>query len=50
MLGDFNAHYDAANPSGNSDVGEKLNSVLESNNLAQLIAEPTCVTFTVLQY
>ena len=45
MLGDFNAHYDVANPSGNSDVGGKLNSFLESNNLAQLIAEPTRVTF-----
>ena len=45
MLGDFNAHYDVANPSGNSDVGEKLNSFLESNNLAQLIAEPTRITF-----
>ena len=44
-LGDFNAHYDVANPSGNSDVGGKLNSFLESNNLAQLIAEPTRVTF-----
>ena len=45
MLEDFNAHYDVANPSGNSDVGGKLNSSLESNNLAQLIAEPTRVTF-----
>ena len=23
MLGDFNAHYNVANPSGNSDVSEK---------------------------
>ena len=44
MLGDFNAHYDVAYPSGNSAVGEKLNSFLERNNLAQLIAEPTRVT------
>ena len=44
MLGDFNAHYDVANPSGNSDVGGKLNSLLESNNLVPLIAEPTRVT------
>ena len=29
MLGDFNAHYDVANPSGNSDVGGKLNSFSE---------------------
>ena len=35
MLGDFNTHYDVANPSGNSDVGGKLNSFLESNNLGQ---------------
>ena len=34
----------------NSDDGEKLNSFLESNNLAQLIAEPTHVTLTVPQY
>ena len=45
MLGDFNAHYDVANPSGNSDVVGKLNSFLESNNLAQLMAEPSLVTF-----
>ena len=45
MLGDFNTHDDVANPSRNIDVGEKLNSFLESNNLAQLIAEPTRVTF-----
>ena len=45
ILGDFNAHYDVANPSGNSDIGGKLNSFLESSNLAQLIAEPTRVTF-----
>ena len=45
MLGDLNAHDDVANPSRNSDVGEKLNSFLESNNLAQLIAEPTRITF-----
>ena len=45
MLGDFNAHYDVANPSRNGDVGEKLNSFLESNNLAELIAEPTRITF-----
>ena len=38
MLRDFNGHYD-------SDVGGKLNSCLESNNLAQFIAEPTRVTF-----
>ena len=44
MLGDFNAHYDVANPSGNSEVGGKLYSFLESNNLAQLITEPTRVT------
>ena len=44
MLGDLNAHYDVANPLGNSDVGGKLNSFLESNNLAQLIAEPIRVT------
>ena len=44
MLGDFNAHYDVANPSGNSEVGGKLYSFLESNNLVQLIAEPTRVT------
>ena len=44
MLGDFNAHYDVANPSRNSEVGGKLYSFLESNNLAQLIAEPTRVT------
>ena len=45
MRGDFNAHYDVANPSGNSDVGGKLNSFLEINNLAQLMAEPIRVTF-----
>ena len=45
MLGDFNAHYDVANPSGNSDVGGKLISFLERNNLTHLIAEPTRVTF-----
>ena len=44
MLGDFNAHYDVANPSGNSEVGGKLYSFLEGNNLAQLITEPTRVT------
>ena len=44
MLGDFNAHYAVANPSGNSDVGGKLYSFLESNNMAQLTAEPTSVT------
>ena len=30
MLGDFNAHYNVANPSGNSEVGGKLYSFLES--------------------
>ena len=53
MLGDLNAHYDVANPSRNSDVGEKINSFLESNNLAQLIGEPTRVTFnssTILDF
>ena len=45
MLVDFNAHCDVANPSGNSDVGGKLNSFLETNNMAWLIAEPTRVTF-----
>ena len=45
MMEDFNVHYDVENPSGNSDVGGKLNSFLESNNVAQLIAEPTRVTF-----
>ena len=42
MLGDFNAHCDVANP---SDVGVRLNSFLEGNNLAQVIAEPTRVIF-----
>ena len=45
MLRDCNAHYDVANPSRNSVIGQKLNSFLESNNLAQLIAEPTHVAF-----
>ena len=50
MLEDFNAHYNVANASsGNSDVGEKLNSFLERNNLAQLMAEPTHVTFNSSQ-
>ena len=45
VLGDFNARYDSTNPSGrNSDVGEKLYSFLENNNLVQLITEPTRVT------
>ena len=44
-MGDFNARYDSTNPSGrNSDVGEKLYSFLENNNLVQLITEPTRVT------
>ena len=45
MPGYLNAHYDVANPSGNRDVGGKLNSFLESNNLVQLIAEPARATF-----
>ena len=24
VLGDFNAHYDSTNPSGNNDVGKKI--------------------------
>ena len=37
MLGDFNAHYDVANPSGNSEVGGKLYSFLESNNSSTIL-------------
>ena len=35
-LGDFNAHCDSTNLSGNSDVGEKLFIFLEKNSLVQL--------------
>ena len=41
-------YYDVGNPSWNSDVGGKLNSFLECNNLAQLMAVPTRVTFNSL--
>ena len=44
-MADHANYFDVGNPSWNSDVGGKLNSFLECNNLAQLIAVPTRVTF-----
>ena len=46
LLGDFNSHYDSANPSECSDFGCLLYRWFECNNLHQVIAEPTRVTET----
>ena len=44
ILGDFNAHYNEQIPGDSTEIGKQLHRFLESNNLAQLISEPTRVT------
>ena len=46
LMGDFNSHYDSANPSECSDFGCLLCRWFECNNLHQVITEPTRVTET----
>ena len=47
LLGDFNAHFnydDTSSP--NSDIGIRVFNFLESNNLYQLVDNPTRITQT----
>jgi hypothetical protein len=44
LLGDFNAHYDTANPSLSSVFGTRFYSWMACNNLFQVINEPTRIT------
>jgi hypothetical protein len=44
IVGDFNAHYNINYPQESTDVGIRLHSFLDGNNLTQLITERTRVT------